>query len=377
MTTENQPPANPTPPGYQPQFSATSTPPTAPAQPATPPFVGQGTPRPKQSAPESSSKKKQIIGIVLILALIIVLVLTMVTSTRKGADEPARTAQETVQAYFDALQQGDADAVLKLAQEQPKDKTFLTDEILQAAMRDTPITDVTIGEPVENTGATTVDVSYKIGGQKVDAVFALVASRTTHKLRNVTKTVLATGFTTPIMDVQLNGVAIKSKEIEVFPGRYTVAPVDSSYVIDKPGYLVAAPESARIKKELPSPRVDVRFNDEMQAKLRAAAKPALTKCLNAKKLDNPECGIRFIAAADEKTMKCSVVSGDKALDQAVFFPSDTSSVFPDQGLHTAWASVKIDVRCTMSGVLGSYRGDKTLQSVKVDTSKDPYVVTFR
>lgn len=387
------PPAPQGPPNYgpsAPQYGAPQQPQSGPQQQ----YGGQqfgGPQQPQQpqgqygysspyGAPAPAPKKKSplpwiigggAIGLVLLL-LVGFLVMRGVGDGPVRAGQPHKTPAGSVQAYFDALTAGDAAGALRMAYTDPADKTFLTNEVLSAALKDTPITELQINAPSSSSSVNTdVHVTYKIGDEEVSDTINTMKDGDVYKLMYVTKNVYLSQFESESIDVKINGVKLVGGKAALFPGTYTVT-TDSKYFDVKPNsFLVKSPGYATSTS---TSSLKLQLTDGAQSDIRTAAKTALTGCLNAKKMINPDCGIRFNQPAGttavESTLSCSVTSGADAIDKATF-----STVYGSPG--TVRAYVSISVRCTVKGANGKgYYGNVTHYKVEADLSKDPIKVTF-
>ncbi|KUI22700.1 hypothetical protein AU194_07175 [Mycobacterium sp. GA-2829] len=105
-------------------------------------------------------------AVVLVIALIIGF-----TVVGGGSGDNAK-AGDTVQAYLEALSEGDAEKALSYGNQQPANTDFLTDDVLKKQIAKWPISDIRILDEdpsLESIGMGNVHVAVKFGDQVSDA----------------------------------------------------------------------------------------------------------------------------------------------------------------------------------------------------------------
>lgn len=329
--------------------------------------------------PKKKSMLPWILGGAALLVVIALIIGVLVFVAGRGGGnatpspgQPHRTPAGSVQAYFDALMGGDAEGALRLAYQEPADKTFLTNEVLSAALTDSPITELQINAPTStNSYSNPVHVTYRIGDREVSTVFETIKDGDVFKLMRVTQDVYLSSLNADEMDIQLNGVKLVGDKANLFPGTYTVT-TDNKYFTIKPNtFRVESPTSSSVSS---TSGMKAELNDTATKDIRTAAKSHLTSCLKAKKMVNPACGINFNqpsgTKAVESSLSCSVSSGETALDRASFRTS-----YSNNTEVTSYVSLRL--RCTVKGENGrSYVGNASIIKVTADISQEPIKVTF-
>ena len=148
---------------------------------------------------------------------------------------------------MDALAAGDANKALSFAtpswKKNTQDLVFLTDAALQAALADTPITDIQVGGTgyQSYTGhATIFPVCYRLGGTLVETEHGLVKTSSGYSIMDVAGSVRVTGLP-PLPGYLLNGVPLPLEsavtsygtyEVALFPGRYELTNSNPIFDVD-------------------------------------------------------------------------------------------------------------------------------------------------
>lgn len=133
---------------------------------------------------------------------------------------------DTVRRYLEALAGADAEAAKAEAAAQPADVSMLTDEVLTAALAETPITDVNV-PPVSDIApedeTATVPVSYLIGDERVNESFEITRADGTWRVSEATVEVDLSSVRSEKVPLLINDKSVKADTITVFPGQYVLS----------------------------------------------------------------------------------------------------------------------------------------------------------
>ena len=136
------------------------------------------------------------------------------------APPPASTkADESVKAYLEALAAGNSAVALSLAKDQPTNKSFLTDAVLAESNKRAPITEITVSPP-DSEYDSSIEASYKMGGQQVNETFTVQKQGENFLLYDVTQDVNLETIRSRTLPMQINGVGVTSDKVDLFPGSY-------------------------------------------------------------------------------------------------------------------------------------------------------------
>lgn len=135
------------------------------------------------------------------------------------------TPADTVRRYLEALAAGNAEAARAEAASQPADVSMLTDEVLTAALAETPITELNVPpltdvEPEDETAR--VPVSYLIGEERVNESVDVTRSGGSWKVTETAVEVDLSSVRSENVPLLVNGTEIKADSVTVFPGRYEI-----------------------------------------------------------------------------------------------------------------------------------------------------------
>ena len=136
-----------------------------------------------------------------------------------GTRSPESQRVAAVRGFFDALVAADAARALSYAATPPVDTSMLTDEVLAANQRLSPIADVVV---TPSTYDQSVEVSYTVGGKPVVDQYTTDSTTGEHKLRQVSNSVTFVLLDLHRLPLLANGVAVQGKQVELFPGSYAL-----------------------------------------------------------------------------------------------------------------------------------------------------------
>ncbi|MHA3701642.1 Rv0361 family membrane protein [Jatrophihabitans sp. YIM 134969] len=198
--------------GYDQQGSFTPPPPgPAGGYGAYGPPAGTG---PYGSPPPKKKRTGLVIGLIAGgLVVVIALVIGLVAILAGGGGKPS----ETVQAYLQALSDGDAAKALEQG-EKPPDTTFATSDALKAQQEIAKITDIDVSEGYSGSRSARVSATYKFGDKQADESFTLTKIGGKWKLDDVVYPIDLTGLD-DVPGLTLMGIDAGDKnKAYVFPG---------------------------------------------------------------------------------------------------------------------------------------------------------------
>lgn len=371
-----QPPAGYGPPGQgfgqapagQPGYQV----PGAPGGPGAPgaPTPGWATPPPPPGpGKKGGSKVPLIIGgaVVVVIALVIGLMQlgkgqgtagTPATAS-PGASAPggggAGSATETVQKYFDALAAADPDAIFGLVRNDLPDRTFLTKEIVTAAVQANPITNVKLTELESSKYSAQVQADYTINDRTQTEKFYLSTQDGRWYLSSITATLYVKSLSPADTGLTVNGVPVGDAEsIAVFPGGYTLATSGDTYTFSKTKLVVEGLTSSTNVYD-----IKVQLSDSALKSFRAATKSLVNSCKKPGSLKNANCDINFRPPSGV-TIKASSISCTPSGMNSI----DRMKPTLDATDLTVRGSLSVSFKCSMKATNGrGYTGIDSLVSV--------------
>ena len=138
-----------------------------------------------------------------------------------SAPPPATLASDAVSGYLAALAAGDAAAALSFSANPVQPGPFMTDQVIAASIKRTPITGIEV-PVVEDQQATTVSASYRLGKTHVSTSYSVVKVSGAWKLAAVRKTIDLGLVRSPSIPMLINGVKVNSDFVDLLPGSYAV-----------------------------------------------------------------------------------------------------------------------------------------------------------
>lgn len=346
----------------------------------------------RQSMPESQSagtasepaaRRSGLRKIVIIVAAVLVVAALIFAGSRllgggatgsAGASGSApankyRTPDAAINAYFAALNTGDASSIIAMAESVPTDTTLLTNEVLTQATQDTQITDVSIAE---STDKRTFPVTYTIAGHTVSDTFELNKDSVgSYRLATIALPMSINPIPASQVGLRVNGVPVTSSKITVFPGTYTMT-------LDSPMYQLQ-PDTFVVDSLIRPPSLSdnqISLTDQGIDDVRKAAKDHLTWCLANKETIKPECGLNYTGTFDDQklvtdSLECKVSSGAGAIDRAEIVVNSND---------VAQMSAKLDMKwnCVMKAQNGKlYQGTHSVPEFNAEVTSEGVKVTFR
>ncbi|MFT3875776.1 MAG: hypothetical protein QM708_05055 [Propioniciclava sp.] len=181
------------------------------------------TPAPPASATEDQPAKRSrrplvIAGSALLVVVLIAVVAWAAISTSTTARLNA--IKNSAMTYLTALSTADADAALDSLAERPANTALLTRGVLEASLRDAPLTGIEVSDAQENGDQATVRATYKLGDREVSTQLQIVGKAGRDwKIADGTA-----DLSVPVVaGVAINGASLTETVNPVFPGVYTAA----------------------------------------------------------------------------------------------------------------------------------------------------------
>ena len=225
---------------------------------------------------------------IMVVVLVVGLIVIATNSVPGTAPVAARTPEQVVEKFFDALQEHDAEAAIALQAGEVPASELLTDEVLRRSQEIAPISDVS----VKQTGAASVHVTYRLGDEEAQADFPVVQNQDGDwQLAHVTTTVqVARPTNVPVL---INDVELTTDSVEAFPGAYLMTTSLTRIEYDAEPFLVQGPESFPVLE--PQPRLSA----EGITAFRENVEEALAACMERRELE-PEGCPQLVTAGSEQ-----------------------------------------------------------------------------
>ncbi|MCW2802136.1 MAG: hypothetical protein JWN06_353 [Propionibacteriaceae bacterium] len=267
--------------------------------------------------PKKSSSKTLLLGAAVLALLVLVVgggLLLNRSGSASGLTDPgvpadpgslqpgrAGNPSDAVRRYLEALAAGQARAALAAGEDQPGDRSFLTDAVLKDSNSRAPITEIDVpGVTDQNTYS--VQASYKIGDQPVTESFSVNRVGGNWKLTKPFAELNIDYARRKTLPMRLNGVPVKNDRVRLFPGSYAFT-TGSKYVdygSDNVLLLKTSSEYPIAKGVKPS------LTETGSKAFLKSARAGISKCLDQQKLVPSGCpfGIRLLPGQkiDESTI---------------------------------------------------------------------------
>ncbi|MFT4296075.1 MAG: hypothetical protein QM582_11760, partial [Micropruina sp.] len=343
-----------------------------PGAPGAPGAPGGWTPAPPPGQKKSGNKMPLIIGgaAVVIIALVVGLMqlgnrntgttgtpatATASPSAGQGGGVGSPGAVEAVQKYFDGLAAADPEAIFNLVRGDLPDRTFLTKEVLAAAVQANPITNLKLTELESSKYSAQVEAEYTINARTQRQKFYLSAQDNRWYLSDIAARLSVKSLSPTDTGLTVNGVPVGDVDaIEVFPGGYTLGSTSDTYTFSKTAVVVEGLSSSTDIYQ-----IKVQLSDAALKDFRDATRKLVNSCKKPGSMKNDRCGIYFRQPSGDTikndTIACTP-SGMNSIDRMK--PTLDSSDMSVRG------SLSISFKCTMKSKKSrSYRGFDALVAV--------------
>lgn len=298
---------------------------------------------------------------------------TSTSSKGDGKKTVAKSAEEAVKLYLNAIAKGDSATAIALL-DKPGDKSLLTDEVLKASNEIAPITKIKV-DPATNKYYAQVDTTYMVGEDEVTTTYSVSERNGKWRIsRGVQEVMLPSGISS--LGATLNGVAIAdaAKSVNVFPGGYQLAITNKNFELTgTTDFVVESGDDYSAR-----PDAQVVMSADGSAAAQKAVVAAVQACMAEKTL-KAGCGLTMPAKLSDGTALTEgsvtrTLSGDAQtkLDTLKGSP-DYSNPFLVNMDYIGSVDVKADCAGTPCSVWGS---GTSLRRAIVDLSKEPAVVTW-
>ena len=331
------------------------------------PGPGWGTPPPPPGQPaKRGSKMPLIIGGAVIVVIALVFGLMQLGKNNQGTTgTPGNSASpqasqgtgvgtgsatETVQKYFDALAAADPETIFGLVRGDLPDRTFLTKEVMTAAVQANPITNLKLTELQSSKYSAQVQADYSINDRPKTEKFTLMSSDGRWFMSRIAARLSMSPFSPADTGLTVNGVTVGDVDaIEVFPGGYTLASTGDTYTFSKTTVVVEGLTSSTNVYG-----IQVQLSDTALKSFRGATKDLVNSCKKPGGLVNERCGIRFRQPSGVKLKASSNVctpSGMNSIDRMK--PTLNSSDMTVRG------SLSITYACRVQSTSGKFYTGRT------------------
>lgn len=377
-----------TPPPGMPAGGAPGQPPGGPGQPPAGPGWGPAPySQPPQQPGQKNAKVPLMIGgaVVVVIALIIGMMQlfnrgggsTTGTPTESSSPQPtasatgggvgAGSATEVVQKYFDALAAGDPDTIFGLVRGDLPDRTFLTKEVMTAAVQAAPISNLKLTELKASNYSAEIEAEYTINSRTQRQKFYVSGRDNQWYLTTIAARLYVKGLNPVDTGLTVNGIAVPDTDsISVFPGGYTLGTTNDTFALNKDKVVVEALTSSTDVFQIRTVLTAAALKD-----FKAATTSLVNTCKKPGAMRNAKCNVNFRQPSGQKiknsTIRCTP-SGLNSINRMK--PTvDTSDL-------TTRASLSVRFECRMSSTKGrAFRGYSYLYTVYGQKTDAKWTVT--
>lgn len=283
----------------------------------------------------------------------------------------ATKASDAVKGYLDALAAGQAEAALAFGNDQPADKTFLTDAVLAESVKRAPITDIVVPE-VADENAYQVSATYKIGGQAVNQSFSVRKEGDAFQLSDTTQDVSLGSVQSNTVPMLINGVKVTTEKVTLLPGSYAVTSgLTNINYGPKSTILIKSPQDYAPIELTPT------LTKAGSAAFVKAAKSAMAKCVDEHALAPKGCPFGLRASSGQKVTASTIrwkLTGNPwdNLKPRLDYQN------PARAEASASMTFTFTAKGTQDGRPGTFPIQKVYEYVQMqgDVSKDAVKVTF-
>lgn len=280
----------------------------------------------------------------------------------------AASATALVQKYFDGIAAADPDAILGLVRDDLPDRTFLTKEVLTAAVQAAPITNVQLTELESSKYSAQVQASYTIDGRTQTQKFYMSSRDNAWYLTTITARLYVKSLSPADTGLTVNGVAVPKDvdSIDVVPGGYTLATTSEDFALSQDKVIVES-----LSSDVSTYKITVKLSDSALKSFKAATTKLVNSCKKPGALVKEECAINFNQPKGDKAVVSSIActpSGTNSIDRMK--PTLDTSDF------SVRASLSIRWKCSIKGQGGGrYTGTDYLFSVYGQKTDSGWSVT--
>lgn len=298
--------------------------------------------------------------------------------TSQGTGQAAGTSTDpvaTVTSYFQAVISGDADKALSFGAAEPPSRTLLTSEVLKAAQKENPITDLKVTPGSQSDYRATANVSYRVAGQSVSDSVRLRRADTSEPW-HLDKAAADVYVSSMASGAKVGGVEVTDTRITLFPGVYTLSSGNDyvTYGDGKNQITVKSPTSYSSGYSALSAKLTTKGTQAW----RDAVRSAMKTCLASTKVSPPNCPWSLTGTSrDGYTVTDGTIHYSSGLTSI-----DTATPRLSSGSSIVKGSISEKITIVAMGTKGS-SGQSKLTGYKyvsaeasVDLSKDKPTVTW-
>jgi hypothetical protein len=285
---------------------------------------------------------------------------------------PAGNPSEAVRSYLLALASGQAAAALQVSEDQPSERSLLTDAVLKKSLSRAPITDIRV-PLVTDQNAFSVGATYRLGGNTVTESFSVIKVGDSWKLTRTFTELDLSDVRLGEAPIRVNGTPVTKGRVNVFPGAYEVASGSPYVSYGSDNQIVLNSPSAYAPTTSLKPTLTERGR---KAFLRTA-QAGLEKCLEERTLSPKGCPFAVEELPGQQIEESSV---RWALAEDPWSGINPRLDFEQPEVATASASMVFEF--SASGTSGKTKTQYGPQKVyrfvtfAVDMTKDPLDVTM-
>lgn len=350
-------------------------------QPYVPaPSYGQGppyAPQPQPGGPGGRSGNVRTMIIIVVVTVVLVAAVVTVLTVRSRSHGGANTAVKAAQKYLEAIAANRSAEAIALLKDEPYETGMLTDAVLKASHRDAPMTEIRVRKSSlsgqDHFDGTALYASYKLGDH--DEYGFIYATQTDDgwKVVNGLESLRVASSTGALPKVTLNGVKVTAYEVQLFPGRYTIATDSPNFEVesDKAVHTAEVPYSDH---EDYVEGVEYRLTSAGRDAAQAAVEKSALACI-AKHTFVPGCGLGIDKKTQdgkpikESTIRWSISDTDRQELKSRSFEMAYDS--------PTMAELRIDVEADLTAKTTdgeTISGDQYLGEPQVDVAADPMTV---
>jgi hypothetical protein len=315
-----------------------------------------------------------IIGVCAVVVLALVAA-AVVVGTRAFATV-ARTPEQAVIRFLDAVADKRSADAIALLSSPPADRTLLTDDFLSRSIPPEDIKAEVSSAKLEAWPGTTVEASYQLGNVSASGRFSVSDTEEGWRVNNGVTPVRVGNPSATLPVLAINGTPVSTAEPVLFPGRYGVELVDQYLGLTEDGPIEIGPQADPDKPETVAYEVTEAGQELAEKEVTAA----IEECL-AERAYEPGCGIgikpKLVSGAtiERASIDWSLTtSGRRKLQQMTFVTTPDSVTLVR---YPGRIPVMVEATCVDGSAEFTCRGKQTLGIPEVDLLADPVTIGWR
>lgn len=236
------------------------------------------------------SGTRALVGIIAaVAALGFAAIVVAVVIDHQDAQPRSAAAAETVEHFLQALADSDAETALSLLSEEPRETTFLTDDVLAASNALAPLDDIEVTASSHPDDSGFVSASYSLGDLSTTTMFRVEYRDRDEGWRisgGTSELYFDAGGNLNGLDLSLNGQPVESDYFVVFPGTYELS--TTTRYIALSGSIVTTVQYP--DDDVDASDIEAKLTDEGLNVFEDAVRTAVADCLSSKMLE-ADCGL--------------------------------------------------------------------------------------